>query len=422
MVIKCLLDKKRITNNGTYPVKLRITHQRKTVWFSLGIYAKEKDFCNRTGAFYTDGKDKKINIANNNLIQFYLQKCNDILHQSRMTGEVLDVYVIKELLQPQSSQDRKPRSRGELLAARSSPVTIEECFAKCMETKSGRTLGSYKTTLSKIHDAFGEGVIAEDITEDWLNQFNRHLSTARATKGKEELDGMSVNARASHFKNLRACLNYAIERKMITQDNYPFKFFKIETEHTVKRAMKTDDLQKLFAYTPSSENETLALDISKMIFFVIGISLKDLHNLKDFEDESLSYKRAKTGRLYNIYIHPELRELLDKYKSSTGGLSFRGITDTVWLNKTVNGALKTMCEKIKIKPITTYALRHSWATYASQLGIPKDDIKVALGHGAQTVTDVYIDYDMNRIKDANRKVIDLVLHPEKQDKNKKGAS
>lgn len=59
--------------------------------------------------------------------------------------------------------------------------------------------------------------------------------------------------------------------------------------------------------------------------------------------------------------------------------------------------------------ITTYWARHTWATIAHKIGIPKDTISIALGHefGCKT-TGIYIDYDMEKVDEANRKVIDYI--------------
>ena len=57
--------------------------------------------------------------------------------------------------------------------------------------------------------------------------------------------------------------------------------------------------------------------------------------------------------------------------------------------------------------------RHTWATIASYLDIPKETIAQALGHGGNTVTDVYIDFDRRKIDEANRKVLDYVLYAKK---------
>jgi integrase len=64
--------------------------------------------------------------------------------------------------------------------------------------------------------------------------------------------------------------------------------------------------------------------------------------------------------------------------------------------------------------ITSYWARHTWATIASQLDIPKDVISRALGHsfGVKT-TDIYIKFDDTKIDEANRRVIDYVLYDKK---------
>lgn len=40
-------------------------------------------------------------------------------------------------------------------------------------------------------------------------------------------------------------------------------------------------------------------------------------------------------------------------------------------------------------------------------------MKSGVGHGAKTTTYIYIDYDMERVKMANRMVIDYVLYPDR---------
>ena len=63
--------------------------------------------------------------------------------------------------------------------------------------------------------------------------------------------------------------------------------------------------------------------------------------------------------------------------------------------------------------ITTYWARHSWATIAASLDIPRDTIAHALGHGNNTVTDIYIDFDQEKVDKANRRVLDWVLYGKK---------
>ncbi len=63
--------------------------------------------------------------------------------------------------------------------------------------------------------------------------------------------------------------------------------------------------------------------------------------------------------------------------------------------------------------ITTYWARHSRVTIAAELDIPKETIAAALGHGGNSVTDVYIRFDERKIDEANRRVLDYVLYDKK---------
>ena len=63
--------------------------------------------------------------------------------------------------------------------------------------------------------------------------------------------------------------------------------------------------------------------------------------------------------------------------------------------------------------LTMYVARHSWATIAASLDIPKDTIAHALGHGNNTVTDIYIEFDQRKVDAANRMVLDWVLYGKK---------
>ena len=57
--------------------------------------------------------------------------------------------------------------------------------------------------------------------------------------------------------------------------------------------------------------------------------------------------------------------------------------------------------------ISSYWSRHTWATIAASLDIPKETISAALGHEiGSAVTSIYIDFDQRKVDEANRKVID----------------
>lgn len=54
--------------------------------------------------------------------------------------------------------------------------------------------------------------------------------------------------------------------------------------------------------------------------------------------------------------------------------------------------------------------RHTWATIAAGLDIPKETIAAALGHSiGNPTTSIYIDFNQAKVDEANRRVLDFVF-------------
>ena len=137
----------------------------------------------------------------------------------------------------------------------------------------------------------------------------------------------------------------------------------------------------------------------------------------------IEYNRSKTKRLYSIKVEPEAMAIIEKYRGKGRLLDildrYGNHKDYV---KRLNGNLQRIGVvkregrggKKVLNPLfptlTTYWARHTWATIAASLDIPKETIAAALGHGGNTVTDIYIDFDRKKVDDANRRVMDWVLY------------
>jgi len=146
-------------------------------------------------------------------------------------------------------------------------------------------------------------------------------------------------------------------------------------------------------------------------FYLIGINQIDLAYLtKDnIKAGRLEYQRRKTGKHYSIKIEPEARKLIKKLRGDKYLVCLlERYVDYQSSIENMNKGLKKASKKAELdKQVSTYYCRHSWATIASKLDIPKETISAALGHeiGSDT-TAIYIEYDMNKVDQANRKVID----------------
>jgi site-specific recombinase XerD len=277
-----------------------------------------------------------------------------------------------------------------------------------------RTREIYEATLSRIYafDKHCEQLTFEEVDKAWLCRFEKFLASTSP----------SVNARAIHLRNIRAVFNDAIDDEITHA--YPFRQYKIKRAATAKRSLSVEALRMLFDY-PVEEYQRKYLDMFKLSFYLIGINIVDLCKLKRVDGGRIEYIRSKTHRLYSIKVEPEALEIINRYKGKDWLLDPLDRYDNYkQYARRLNGALQSIGEveigkqgAKKIKPlykkISTYWVRHTWATIAASLDIPKETIAAALGHGGNTVTDIYIDFDQRKVDEANRRVLDWVLYEKK---------
>ena len=226
------------------------------------------------------------------------------------------------------------------------------------------------------------------------------------------------------MRNLRAVFNFAIDEGLTSW--YPFRKFHIKTVKTAKRSLSVEDLRRLFATDVEPWQEPY-LDFFKLSFVLVGINAVDLLHLTSGSIRSgrVEFNRSKTSRLYSLKVEPEAAQLLEKYRGEKHLVSFMDSrSDYLQFVRQCNHALKCIGTHSRqglaptgsalFPALTPYWARHSWATIARSIGVSIDDIALALGHGdGHDLTRIYLDEDLQKIDDANRRVLDWVFHYKK---------
>ena len=186
-------------------------------------------------------------------------------------------------------------------------------------------------------------------------------------------------------------------------------------------------LPSLLLCTASAEQDGTEFghDIAKLVLCLAGMNTIDLYELKkeDYKCGRFCYKRAKTRHsrkdeaYFEMRIEPVIMPLIEKYKADDASPYFFNFhtryssADSFCAN--VNNGIKKICKSIglpKEKWYSVYTFRHSWATIAASLDIPKETIAAALGHSSHTVTDIYIEFDYRKVDEANLRVLNWVLY------------
>ena len=393
---KLYLDTRAVKDGKPAPLKIAINKKSKTALISLHVLLLPNQWDKRSG--------KVINHPNrlflNNYITRRMLDVDTLVLKLAESGEIANMNAldIKNYILQQLSPAKQENSKERLFAER---------FLKFAQSKKESTQLVYMNTYKKMGQ-FCEDLdklTFEDITKEWLTSYDTFLSETSPSR----------NARNVHFRNIRAVFNEAIDDGITKA--YPFRRFKIRPVATIKRSLGVEQLRAIFS-APTDEHTEKALDIFKLIFLLIGINIIDLCKLRTLNNGRINFHRSKTNRLYSIKVEPEAMEIINRHKGSEYLIDILDLhknhrSYVIILNKQLKeiGVVSTDPNSKPLFPqLTTYWARHTWATIAASLDIPKETIAAALGHGGNTVTDIYIDFDRKKVDEANRKVIDWVLY------------
>lgn len=386
------LDTIRCNSRGLYVVRLVLRHNSSVSSITLrGIELKKDQWDDRKCAVVRTPQKDFYNKYISEMFFAYQQALFDAPKQGvrivDMTAAELRQYLINVVTPPEENK--------------CSFKSVFDTFVKSHTNK--RTRAIYRATWNKIaaYDKNAESLTFEKMNKAWLGCFMAWMAETSP----------SVNARNIHLRNIRAVFNEAIDNEYTTC--YPFRRFKIRPEQTAKRNLSPADLLSVFDAKVLPYQQRY-IDAFKLSFLLVGINMADLLSLRhaDIQNGRVVYRRMKTHRLYSIRIEPEAQEIMDKYRGERLLLSWaENSKDYRPFYMKINPALQTV-----IPGITTYYARHSWATIAASLDIPKETIAAALGHGGHTVTDIYIQFDQRKIDEANRRVMDYVLYGKNPDR------
>lgn len=387
VTIHIYLDKRSSKRGDEAPLKIGINKQGSSAYINLGVKVLPTQ--------WDSSKERIKNRPDKASLQSYIDT-----QKSTASNIVLELLKKGELTKLTATQikNKVVEIMEPTAATANSFYSRYLVYAESRTAK--RTKDIYLVTAKRMveYDAKIRTKAFEDITKDWLGGFDTFLQSTSP----------SVNGRSIHFRNIRAVFRDAMANEITM--SYPFRVFKIKSEPTIKRSLTIDELHRLFSFH-GNERHTMAVDMFKLSLFLIGINVADLCNLSDIEkDGYLRYKRQKTQKLYCIKVEPEALAIIEKYRGRNHLLN---ILDRYANVHTFTATLGKVLQSIEgFENLTSYWARHTWATIASELDIPVDVISHALGHSFSTgakVTQVYINFNQQKIDDANRKVINYIL-------------
>jgi integrase/recombinase XerD len=428
--ISVILDTRRMKKSGTYPLKLQVTHRRKTrhypTIFNLSQIDYGKIWAPRIHPELQRVRDgiKRIQregeefIESTEAFSFFLFQRDFVNHHEllklRKVAEEEDLQLGGE----DNFDFRAFYKRFALLTEKNmSPQSIGAVYRTCIknllrEERIGTAL-AYKDSYNSIVQ-FRGNVLFGEVTVSFLHQYEQWMLKK----------GRSRTTIGIKLRNLRAVFNEAIACGIIRKEKcYPFgkRKYQIPTGKNTKKALEQEDIAKIYYYKPQSPMLQKAKDFWLFLYFGNGMNPKDVVYLKwkNIEGEYFVFNRAKTERTtradprpITVYITEDMQRVIDQYSTKDktpnnyvfpfmdGELNALKQYERVPLfTRFINDGMKEICRELEIeKNVTTIVSRHTFSTQLKRSGVSTEFIQEALGHTDKRTTENYLNSFENEVK------------------------
>lgn len=396
--VNILCYKSKRLSNGEHPLMICIYKDGKRKYQSLGISIQPQywDF---------DKNKPKRNCPNKEAIQKLINSKIDEYNQKMLEFQLEDKdYTINKLIQEVVPVKQKI-TFGDFIDGEIEALINEN------RLKYAYTFKNLKRSILKFQ---GDTQFRFSIIDiEWLNSYEQWLIHS---------EGLNMNSIGILFRTLRVLFNKAITHKIVRQELYPFREYKVSKlkRSTAKRSLVKGDLSELFRYKTNNYYKQFALDIFVFSYFTAGINFVDIAHLtkENILDNRIVYIRKKTKKLIKIPLQPRALELINKYSNNESKYLFPILSD---FHKTeiqkanrihkiigkTNKYLSQIGEELN-SPIklTTYVARHSFATVLKRSGVNTAIISESLGHSSEKVTQIYLDsFENSQIDEAMKNLL-----------------
>ena len=290
--VKPVVRKNRINADGKTPVLIRISHNHKVRYIPTSYYI-DPQYMDNNGNI--NSKHPSANAIN----KYLAGMLKDIYDNMGALGTKIRSMDINALVDVVKYSDG---SGVDFMKYSGKRIRMLEISGKTT------TADLLSLTLKHLEKYTGSKTLAFNvINKQFLTGLENYL----------RVEGLKINTISVYMRNIRAVFNQAIDTDLVRQDVYPFRKYKIKHETTPKRAVGVDVIKKLIR-TDLRKSERQAVDLFLLSFYLVGINFKDLLFLKstDMVNGRISYRRAKTGRLYSIKVEPEALVIINKYRGN----------------------------------------------------------------------------------------------------------
>tara|TARA_R110002051_G_scaffold199848_1_gene266822 strand:+ start:215927 stop:217186 length:1260 start_codon:yes stop_codon:yes gene_type:complete len=385
-----------------FPVILRIVKDRKSKLISLGMLCEKEDWDSKKNEF----KKTYANASQRNRVLLKLQE---------KALKIIDEFALDDIDFTLNQFETKFRGR------KSSSVTVSEFWKEKINDfiKAGRIGNSkpYKDTYNsffKFHK--NKNIVFREVTPAFLDKYETFLRSNNNSNG-----GIGIKMRT-----IRALYNYAIKSGIVDEKYYPFKIYKISKFKAkgVKKALIRDEM-KLMEAVDTQKYPHLINTKNYLVFsyYMGGMNFVDMMKLKwdNIQGDRIQYIRSKTKGKFTVKMLEPVKQIIAYYKAQNRPTKYvfpillKEDLSPVQIDNRKHKTLRRFNKQLKEiaeiqgleQNVTSYVIRHSFATNLKFAGISTDVIGKSMGHADVSITQAYLkEFKDDIIDDAMSKLLE----------------
>lgn len=380
ITVATCIDTSHPKQNGTYPVKVRVTYKRARQYYPTGKSLSAEDW-----EAMPVSKARSL-IAVRKDIENSYNVVRDTVEELANFGSF--------------SFDNLNRR------LKSGDLTLNSAFrAKIDELKAQDRIGSmlvYNVVRQGIERFAGARVPIDAVTIEWLRRYEKFLI-------KEEKSTTTIGI---HMRHIRAILNEACRNGVIKEAQYPFGRgrYEIQAGEGRKMALTLEQIGKIANYDDGSDTTARYRDYWLFLYLCNGINVADFVKLKyrDIVDGEICFVRQKTERTtktrkeIRVIVTERMQAIIDRWGNRKRAYNYifpilDGTEDaeqrhskTIAAAGYINVRMRTIGKELGIGNISTYTARHSFATVLKRAGANIAYISESLGHQDLKTTENYL--------------------------------
>jgi integrase len=367
--IKVMLKTSQPKKDGTLPILIRVTINRKVKYFTVGHSVKQHQFREGQDNWIVKHPDAALI---NTAIEVKRSELARTVYTAENSGQRLDMGMLSG----------KPAG-GTFFSAVRQRLEI-------LETRN--QAGSHARIQSKLtilKKAWGQDVAISDLNKYWVDKY---ISFRIGQKVKQA----TIKKDLSDFAGILNGIDYP-------GVNYFKKAHRLFKNEPVNREKLTFEEIKLIETTPMTGMVDTARDMFLFSFYTHGMRFASVATFQAsmIKNGLIRYRMEKGKKLREIDVHPKLQKLIIKYKGNKPYLfpvlkkEIKSEWDKRDILNPANALVNTYLKRVAIvcgidKNIHMHIARHTFAFLSLSKDVSMEILKDALGHSNFKETAMYL--------------------------------